>query len=178
MLFLKSILKCCPNLERFALLEDFEDENNDSTSTATRPSSILNHSHDLEDSLLQFVSKMRRLICCFITFDRINASLSKRVNRQIAKRVIPYRPSLWFFVGSFTPEEDPNMPLIHYLEMIDSTYYFSPPTFWNVVYESFFLNTIHQFGTVLQLIHSHHIFLYYGAILIHLVLYLVSLYSQ
>ena len=98
----------------------------DSGPSSTRPSPLNHYFIDTEDFLLQFVTKMSRLIFCCITFHDLADYLSEMIS--FVKKVIPNRPSLWFYVGMRTFEEDPNMPLIHYLEMIDSTYYFPPPT--------------------------------------------------
>ena len=118
-LFLKAILKSCQHLERLVLLDSWP---------VALDQSIQNHHIDLVDFLVvQFASKMKRLVCCCILFDSIDATESERINRLIAEKVIPNRPSLWFNVGSFTPDEDPNMPLIHFLEMIDPIYYFPLP---------------------------------------------------
>ena len=80
----------------------------DSTSSATRPSFLNHYFNDTEDFLIQFVTKMSRLVFCCITFQDLADYLSEMINFVIAKKVIPNRPSLWFYVGMRTLEEDPN----------------------------------------------------------------------
>ena len=122
-LFLKSILKSCKDLERLVLLLD-------SWPVVLGPSKQ-NHHLDLVDFLVfQFATKMKRLVCCCILFESIDVTESERINRLIAEKVVTNRPSLWFHVGfSLTLDKRQNIPWIHCLEMYDCKYYFPTPAF-------------------------------------------------
>lgn len=122
LLLLKSTLRACPQLERLVLIDNLSLQD----SSSTRPPSVI---LDLEDFLVKFATDMRRLIFCCINFYRVDPAMTNKINRLIAEKVIPTRPSLWFNVDSVTPDEDPNLPFIHYLEMTSSDIYFPPPAF-------------------------------------------------
>jgi len=103
---LKSIQQFCPKLERLFLFEN----------TIT-PWNL--YPLNLEDFFVQFATSMSCLICCCVEFDHISSSLEERINQLVAEKVAPNRPSLWFRVCDIAPDEDPTLPLIHYLEIIE-----------------------------------------------------------
>ena len=121
-LFLKAILKSCQHLERLVLLDNWP---------VVLDHSIQNHHIDLVDFLVvQFATKMKRLVCCCILFDSIDATESESINRLIAEKVVQNRPSLWFYVGvSLTLDNHRNVPWFHCLEMLDSKHYLATPAF-------------------------------------------------
>jgi len=107
MLMLKSIQQFAPKLERLCLWDD------SSTFWTLQ-------SPDSEDFFVQFATRMNRLLCCCIIFADIGLEEENRINQLIKEKVTSNRPSLWFRVWDITSDEDPTLPLIHYLEMIES----------------------------------------------------------
>jgi len=86
----------------------------------------------MSDFLVQFATKMKRLVCCSISFSQIDPSLCKEVNRQVAEKVVENRPSLWFHFDRYGPDlDDPYVPLIHLQEILLShlDYCLPPPKF-------------------------------------------------
>ncbi len=94
-------------------------------------SSDWKHPPKTADYVVQFAKEMKRLVCCCLTFYYFNQNLCNQVNSRIAKEVVSERPSLWFVMDCFNPKvTDPNIPLIHYHEMVDVPFnHFPPPTF-------------------------------------------------
>lgn len=84
---------------------------------------------ELEFILVQFATGMSRLNCCRIEFDVISREVERRLNQLFTEIFASNRPSLWFRVGDIASDEDPTLPLIHYLEMIESEFCFPLPEF-------------------------------------------------
>lgn len=122
-LFLKSIVKYGQHLERLVLY----DSSQSFYCVPSRPDP-----YGLEDFLtVQFAPKMRRLVCCCILFYHLmmDASVSERINRLISEKVVRNRPSLWFHVDALQHGfQSPNVPAIHYHEMLDCKHYFPFPS--------------------------------------------------
>lgn len=122
LILLKTILEDRPDLERLVLSGVMMYGSGIPPSSSTTPL-------DLEDDLVKFATNNKRLLFCCIKFYHLNAAVSNKINRLIAEKVVRFRPSLWFHVGNDIPKEDPDLPLIHYLEMIDCDVYNPPPMF-------------------------------------------------
>ncbi len=84
-------------------------------------------SPDSEEFFVQFTTKMSRLVCCCIVFADISPEEEKRINQLITEKVGSNRPSLWFSVCNIASDEDPTLPFVHYLEMIESERYYPLP---------------------------------------------------
>jgi len=120
LMILQSLLGYSLQLERLALIN---------RCTGTAPA-VWDHPPDAADFLVDFAFKMKRLVCCCLLFDRIDSSLIKDVSERIKNEVVPKRPSLWFHLGRGEPYvNDPEVPSIHFHEIVDPEYYTPPPTF-------------------------------------------------
>ena len=83
-----------------------------------------------ETSLVEFASRMKRLVCCCLVFYDIDRKLIKKVQQRLAKEVLPKRPSLCFHMGGKDPQaSDPDVPNFHFHEMFKPTYYVPTPNF-------------------------------------------------
>jgi len=122
LLMLKTLLGCSLHLERLALIN---------RSTGTVPTlPVWDHPPEATDFLVNFALKMKRLVCCCLVFDRIDWNLVKDVYERVENEVVPIRPSLWFHLGRGEPySSDPDVPSIHFHEMVDPENYTPPPTF-------------------------------------------------
>lgn len=135
LLLLKSIFSARLDLERLALLGNWRLDSvrsfHPSPDTDHRLCLMWNEPPDLVDFLVKFATEMKRLVFCCITFYELDAIVSNKINRLIAEKVVRFRPSLWFNVGlgNFIFTEDPTLPLIHFLEMIDFDYFVPPPIY-------------------------------------------------
>jgi len=120
LLLLKSLLGCSLHLERLALIIN--------RCPDTAP--LWDHPPDTSDFLVEFVSKMKRLVCFYLVIRRLDPNLIKEVRQRIMEEVLPKRQSLWFYLGYGTPRvSDPEVPGFHFHEMVDPEYYTPPPTF-------------------------------------------------
>ncbi len=81
------------------------------------------------DFLVNFALKMERLVCCCLV-DWIRLSLIKKIQERIENDVLPQRRSLWFYLGQAEPcASDPDVPGIHFHEMVNPVPYTPPPSF-------------------------------------------------
>jgi len=116
---LKSLLGCRLHLERLVLLA-YRSEN--------KPD--WNHPPDTVDFLVKFSKKMVRLVCFCLIYDRLDPNLITVAQHRIAQEVVTIRPSLWFCLGREEPlASDPNVPGIHFHEMVDPVFYTPLPSF-------------------------------------------------
>ena len=117
--FFKSILKFSPDLERLSLID----------SEPPFGGSAWKHPHDMGSTIVDFALKMKHLVALFLAFpNNFPSSRMNNIRSLMMNEVSPLRPALWF---SFSLDKnipylvDPNVPFIHYHEMIDTCYY--PP---------------------------------------------------
>jgi len=119
LLLLKSLLGCSLHLERLALIN---------LCSGTVP--LWDHPPDISDFLVEFTSKMKRLVCCCLVFDRLDPNVITEVRQRIMEEVTPKRRSLWFHLGRWKPcISDPDVPNFHFHEMVHPEYYTPPPPF-------------------------------------------------
>lgn len=126
---LKSLTICASHLERLVIyFKAFPDD-------------AVSLDHPFTEFVVQFAKKMERLVAlCIVFFNRRHSgghsdccsccscyydddeptdALMEQINRRMAEEVLPTRPALWFHLGSDIPNAtDPDVPLIHYREMI------------------------------------------------------------
>ena len=90
-----------------------------------------NWSFPLADLIVQLALKLKRLTFLSLTFHELNANeLIEQVHRRMAEEVLPSRPALWFHLGNTCPDgSNPNVPAVHYHEMILSNTFDPPPKF-------------------------------------------------
>jgi len=82
------------------------------------------------NSLVQFASKMTHLSCLLMVVGQLDPALIEEVKRKITAEILPSRPSLWFSIGRQLPQAtDPDVPSIHFHEMVDPRNYMLLPTF-------------------------------------------------
>ncbi len=92
--------------------------------------SVWIHPPDTVDFLVKFAKKMVRLVCFCLIYDRLDPNLITAAQHRIAQEVVSIRPSLWFCLGREEPlASDPNVPGIHFHEMIDPVFYTPLPSF-------------------------------------------------
>lgn len=122
LLSLKTILQASPDLERLTLSGVMMYDAGSPPCSSLTP-------FGLEDDLVKFATNNKRLVFCCFKFYNLDAVVCDKINRIIAKKVVQSRPALWFHVGNGIPKEDPSLPLIHFLEMINADDYNPPPMF-------------------------------------------------
>jgi len=122
---LKSLQSCASHLERLVIyFHDFPD---------------ISLNHPFSGLVVDFTVKMERLIALRLVFhyivddeswcsseyfsygnDDANDALMEQINHRISQEVLPTRPALWFHLNSELPGvTDPDVPLIHYREMLN-----------------------------------------------------------
>lgn len=87
-------------------------------------------SKDMQEYLLRFVKRMQRLVAiCIVSELRFDdSSAVNHLRESLLKEVTPSRPSLWYHFGpSFPKEIDPNIPRIHFNEIIRPSNPFNIP---------------------------------------------------
>jgi len=109
---IKAILKKSPRLERLVLI-DGGSENLPSYS----------YLPGLDDSLVYFAANMKHLTCYCLTFNQMDVDLMKGIKNRVEEEVVTERPSLWFHLSRQLPQADPNVPSIHYQQIVE------PPSF-------------------------------------------------
>jgi len=120
-LLLKALLKCSTHFERLVLINETDDESQETSNMVPLQS----------DLLLSFVSKMTHLVAlCLVGFD-FNPSEVDLLEKRFAKEVTPKRPAFWFYVGPKLPKgNDTTVPRIHYYEIVNPVdAYYAPPQF-------------------------------------------------
>ncbi len=132
---MKSVQKFAPNLERLSWVMNcsyippvvpFNSEDGSCSCSYD-----WKHPPTTTDYVVKFAKEMKRLVCCCLIFYYFDENMCNQVNSRIEKEVVSVRPSLWFVMDCFSPKVTyPNVPLIHYHEMVDAPFnYFPPPTF-------------------------------------------------
>ena len=115
LLMLKSLLGATYHLERLVLNGSCK---------------LMFNRNEAETSLVEFASRMKRLVCCCLVFYKLDRKLIKKVQQRIAQEVLPKRPSLWFHLGGDDPlASDPDVPNFHFHEMVNPTFYVPTPNF-------------------------------------------------
>ena len=122
---LKSFFKNSPQLERLALLDG------DCDASTSEWNHLEDRSDELADFIVNFAFQMPHLVALCIHFFDLDShnEMLKKVKRRIVKKVLPSKPSFWFYFGwkdRPLPSKS-SVPLIHYQQMISPELPFSPP---------------------------------------------------
>jgi len=115
LLILKSLKQFAPKIERISLEFMCEAYPTDKY-------------HFMEDFLVDFTLKMKQLSCLSLSLKQLDGTLIQKVHERIKREVLPTRPSFWFHLDSKIPDAvDPEVPKVHYHEMIHTKYSDPPP---------------------------------------------------
>ncbi len=119
MILLGSLLKCFHVLERLFLFDN---------APIQRRELVWNHPTETADVVVQFATKMKRLLAFCVELYQFNPALVDEIRTRIVEEIVPERSHLWFHVD----RERPNLadvPPIHYFGLIEPNYCLPLPKF-------------------------------------------------
>lgn len=86
------------------------------------------HPTETADVVVQFATKMKRLLAFCVEFYQLNPALVEEIRSRIVEEVVPARPNLWFHVDREEPDVA-DVPPIHYFGLIEPNYSLPLPKF-------------------------------------------------
>ena len=79
------------------------------------------HPTETADVVVQFATKMKRLLAVCVEFFQFNPALVEEIRSRIVEEVVPARSNLWFHVDRKRPYVA-DVPPIHYFGLIEPNY--------------------------------------------------------